>query len=136
MDFTRHSKRTIRRKLLRYSIAITSPVSRTYKLFGQDLGNVRPVGFVIEGVFAVALGSPRFFECEVRGNCNCKELVGPFHKERFSASGKVRVEHPSAGKAVRDVVDDVVGDLDPELGAILRFVDFTKSFIHRILEVL
>ena len=135
VDFTCHSKRTIRRKLLRCSIAITSPVSGTYKLFGKDLGNVRPVCFVIEGILAVALGSPRFFEFEVRRNCNCEELVGPFHKEGFSALGKVRIEQPSTGEAVRDVVDNVGGDLDPELGAILCLVDFGKSFIHRIFEV-
>ena len=135
MDFTCHSKRTIRRKLLRYSIAITSPVSRTYKLFGKDLGDVRPVCFVIEGVLAVALGSPRFFEFQVRRNCNCEELIGPFHKEGFGAFGKVRIEHPSTGEAVRDVVDNIVGDLDPEFGAILRLVDFGQSVIHRVFEV-
>ena len=134
MDFTCHSKRTIRRKLLRYSIAITSPVCRAHKTLGKDLGNIRPVCFVVEGIFAVALRSPRFFEFEVRGNCNSEELIGPFHKEGFSALGKVRVEHPSSGKAVRDVVDNVVGDLDPKLGAIGRLMDFGKSCIHGIFE--
>ena len=134
MDFTCHSKRTIARKLLRYSIAITSPVCRAHKTLGKDLGNIRPVCFVVEGIFAIALRSPRFFEFEVRGNCNSEELIGPFHKEGFSALGKVRVEHPSSGKAVRDVVDNIGGDLDPKLGAIGRLMDFGKSCIHGIFE--
>ena len=73
MDFTRHSKRTITRKLLGYSIAITSPVSGTYKLFGQDLGDVRPVRFVVEGVFnAVALRRPRFLGAKSVGTATLR----------------------------------------------------------------
>ena len=117
------------------SIAISGPISGTNKLFGKDLGNVFPVCFVIEGILAVALGSPRFFEFKVRRNGDCEELVGPVHKEGFGAPGKVRIEHPSRGEAVRDVVDDIGRDLDPEFGAILHLVDFGQSFIHRIFEV-
>ena len=50
MDFTSHSERTITRKLLRYSITITGPVSRAHKALGKDLGNIRPVRFVVEGI--------------------------------------------------------------------------------------
>ena len=135
MDFACHSKRTKRRELLWDSIAISGPISGTNKLFGKDLGNVFPVCFVIEGILAVALGSPRFFEFKVRWDGDCEELVGPVHKEGFGAASKVRIEHPSTGEAVRDVVDDVVRDLDPEFGAIVRLVDFVQSFIHRVFEV-
>ena len=135
MDFTRHSKRAARRELLGYSFTVTGPVGRTNKLFGKDLGDISPIGFVVEGVLAVALRSPRFFECKVRRNCNCKELVGPVHKEGFCATGKVRIEHLSTGEAIRDVVDDIVGDFDPKLGSILHLVDLVQSIIHRIFEV-
>ena len=79
---------------------------------------------------------PSTFEFEVSGDGDCEKLIGPFHKERFSTFGKVRVEHPSTGETVRDVVHNIAGDLDSEPGAIMRFVDFVKSFIHRIFEVL
>ena len=135
MDFTCHSKGAIRRELLGYSFAVTGPVGRTNKLFGKDLGDISPIGFVIKGVLAVALRSPRFFECKVRRNCNCKELVGPVHKEGFCATCKVRIEHLSMGEAVRDVVDDIAGNFDPKLGSILHLVDFVQRLIHRIFEV-
>ena len=135
VDFTRHSKRAVRRELLGYSFTITGPVGRTNKLFGKDLGDICPVGLVIIGVLAVALRSPRFFECKVRRNCNCKELVGPVHKEGFCATCKVRIEHLSMGEAVRDVVDDIAGNFDPKLGSILHLVDLVQRLIHRIFEV-
>ena len=79
---------------------------------------------MIKGVFAVALGSPRFFEFEVRRNRNGEELVWPFHEKGFGAFGEIWIEHPSAGEAVRDIVHNVGGDLDAEFGTILRLMDF------------
>ena len=89
MDFTSHSKRTITRKLLRYSIAIPSPVSRAHETLRKDLGNIRPVRFVVEGIFGVALRSPRIFEFEIRGNCNGEKLGHSTKKDsvRFASSG-------------------------------------------------
>ena len=63
------------------------------------------------------------------------ELVGPVNEEGFGATGKVRIEHLSTGEAVRDVVYNIVGDFDPEFGAVLHLVDFVQSVIHRIFEV-
>ena len=119
VDFTRHSKRAIRRELLRYSFTVPGPISRTNELFGKDLGDIRPIGFVIKDVLAVALRSPRFFGWKVCRNCHCKELIGPVHKEGFCAICKVWIEHLSLGEAVRDVVNNIVGDLDPESGSVL-----------------
>ena len=79
---------------------------------------------MIKGVFAVALRSPWSFESEVRRNRNGKELVGPVHDEGFSAFGKIWIEHPSVGKAVRNVVHNVGGDPDAKSGTILRLMDF------------
>ena len=135
MDFTSHSKRTVTRKLLRDPITISGPVSRTDETLGKDLGNIRPIRFVVECIFGVALRGPSILEFEVRGNSNCEKLMGPFHKEGFSTSGKIWIEHPSSSKAVCDVVNDVLGDLDPELGAIGGFVDFSQRVIHSVLEM-
>ena len=136
MDFTSHAKGTITGKLLRYSIAIPGPISRAYETLGKDLGNIRPIRFVVEGIFGVALRGPSIFEFKVRGDSNCEELIGPFfHKERFSTFCKFRVQHPSSGKAVRDVVNDVFGDLDPKLGTVGGLVDLGKSGIHSVFEV-
>ena len=55
MDLTSHSKGTITEKLLRYAIAIPGPVSRAYETLGKDLGNIRPIRFVVECIFGVAL---------------------------------------------------------------------------------
>ena len=90
---------------------------------------------MVEGIFGVALRSPSIFEFKVRGDSNGEELIGPFHKERFSTFCKFRVKHPSSSKAVRDVVNDVFGDLDPKLGAVGGLVDFGKSCIHSVFEV-
>ena len=78
---------------------------------------------------------PSTFEFEVSGDGDCEKLIGPFHKEGFSSFCKIWIEHPSASKAVRNVVDDVLGDLDPKLGAVGGLVDFAKSFIHSVFEV-
>ena len=90
---------------------------------------------MVEGIFGVALRGPSIFEFKVRGDSKGEELIGPFHKERFSTFCKLRVQHPSSGKAVRDVVNDVFGDLDPKLGAVGGLVDFGKSCIHSVFEV-
>ena len=74
---------------------------------------------MIKGILAVALRSPGFLEWEVCRHCHCEELIGPIHIEGFSAACKVWIQHLSMGKAVRDVVDDIVGYFDSESGAIL-----------------
>ena len=79
---------------------------------------------MIKGVFAVALRGPWSFEFEIRRNCNGKELIGPVHDEGFGAFGKIWIEHPGTGKAVRDVVHNVGGDLYAKSGAILRLMYF------------
>ena len=61
-------------------------------------------------------------------------MIGPLHKEGFSTFGKFRVEHPSSGETVRDVVNNVGGDLDPKLGAVGSLMDFGKSGVHGIFE--
>ena len=119
MDFTRHSKRPIRRELLGYSFAVSGPVCGTNELFREDFGDICPISFVIKGILAVALRGPRFLKREVCRYCHCEELIGPVHIEGFSASCEVWIQHLSMGKAVRDVVDDIVGNFDSESGTIL-----------------
>ena len=79
---------------------------------------------MVKGVFAVALRGPWPFEFEIRRDCNGKELIGPVHDEGFGAFGKIWIEHPSVGKAVRNVVHNVGGDPDAKSGKFLRLMDF------------
>ena len=83
-----------------YSFAVSGPVGGTNELFGEDLGDICPISFVIKGILAVALRSPRFLEWKVCRNCHCEELIGPVHKEGFGATCKVWIQHLSMGKAV------------------------------------
>ena len=135
MDFTGHSKGTVTGKLLMYTITVSGPIGRANKTLGKYLGDIRPISFVVECIFGVALCGPSILDVKVRGNSNREKSMGPFHKEGFSASGKIWIEHPSSSKAIRDVVNDVLGDLDPKLGAVGGGVNLGQSFIHSVLEM-
>ena len=63
-------------------------------------------------------------------------MVRPVQKEGFSASGKIRFKQASSSKALGDVANNVLRDLDPKFRPIGGGVDLGQGFVHSALEVL
>ena len=105
-------------------------------MFGENLGDSSPFCFVIDGVVAVAFGAPRRFEVKVCKNRHTEERVWVFDIIGFSATGQVRIQHPSSSKAHGNVVDHVGEDLDANRRAIVSGELLRKDSVHLILELL
>ena len=91
---------------------------------------------MIDCVVVVAFGAPGRFEVKVCGDSHCEEGVWVLDIEGFSATGQVRIQHPSSSKAHGNVVDHVGEDLDANRRAIVTGVLLRKDNVHLILELL